>query len=149
GFVDLFSGAGGFALGFARAGLRALLCVDIGARSTEATHRHNFPDVRFVRGDLGLPDVQRVAVSAVREEPFVVVGGPPCQGFSVFGKRRLLKTEGPSARNDPRNRLVFSFVDCVEKLRPKWVVMENVPGFVSLDGGEFLAALVKELRRLG
>lgn len=149
GFVDLFSGAGGFKIGFARAGLRPLLCAD-NNKKVFATHEHNYPNVPFVLGDLGLPEVQQLVVDAVGDqEPFVVVGGPPCQGFSMFGKRRMAEGLGVDPRSDPRNRLVFSFVDTVAKLNPRWVVMENVAGFASLDGGSFVHQVVAELQRIG
>lgn len=148
GFVDLFSGAGGFKIGFAKAGLRPLLCADFN-KHVFATHKHNYPRVPFVLGDLGSPQVQDEVVAAVGEPPFVVVGGPPCQGFSVFGKRRLAARLGLNARDDPRNRLVFSFVDTVGRLNPRWVVMENVAGFASLDQGWFVDQVVQELKKLG
>lgn len=149
GFVDLFSGAGGFKIGFARAGLRPLLCADNNKKVYE-THKHNYSNVPFVLGDLGLPEVQQTVVDAVGgRRPFVVVGGPPCQGFSMFGKRRMADGLGLSPRADPRNRLVFSFVDTVAKLMPQWVVMENVAGFASLDDGWFVEQVVVELKRVG
>lgn len=149
GFVDLFSGAGGFKIGFARAGLRPMLCAD-NNKKVFATHEHNYPNVPFILGDIGLPEVQQSIVDAVGgREPFVVVGGPPCQGFSVFGKRRMAGVLGLDPREDPRNRLVFSFVDTVAKLNPRWVVMENVAGFASLDDGWFVEQVVAELRRIG
>jgi DNA (cytosine-5)-methyltransferase 1 len=147
-FVDLFCGAGGFTLGFSRAGLRPVVSAD-NNKAVAATHRHNYPDVPFVLGDLALPDVQNEVASFVKCEPFVITGGPPCQGFSVFGKRRLAARETSDSRSDPRNRLVFSFVDIVAKLRPRWVVMENVPGFASLDNGRFVKRIEQELRLAG
>lgn len=148
GFVDLFSGAGGIKIGFARAGLRPLVCAD-NSKAVAATHHHNYPQVPFVLGDLGMPDIQRRVAELVESEPFVVVGGPPCQGFSVFGRRRLATRTGIDPRMDPRNRLVFSFVDTVAKLRPRWVVMENVPGFASLDEARFVKRVVQELMQAG
>ena len=148
GFVDLFSGAGGFELGFAKAGLKPFASADI-SKSVAATHAHNYPTVPFVLGDLGQPETQQKLVQMVQGELFAVVGGPPCQGFSVFGKRRMAVSAGHDARKDPRNRLVFSFVDCVAQLKPRWVVMENVPGFASLDCGSFVERVVAELASIG
>ncbi|HEY3140174.1 MAG TPA: DNA cytosine methyltransferase, partial [Acidimicrobiales bacterium] len=116
------------------------------SRVVGATHGLNYPEVPFVLGDLGLPEVQGHVAELAGAEPFVVVGGPPCQGFSIFGKRRMA---GSDARLDPRNRLVFSFVDIVDKVRPRWVVMENVAGFASLDGGQFVRRIVEELKGIG
>lgn len=148
GFVDLFSGGGGFKLGFTKAGLRPLVCAD-NHKSVAATHFHNYPNVPFIFGDLGLPETQKKVAELVQGQPFAIVGGPPCQGFSVFGKRRLAKTTQAEARLDPRNRLVFSFVDMVSKLMPRWVIIENVPGFASLDGGKFVEKVVRELQNVG
>ncbi len=148
GFVDLFAGAGGFTLGFARAGLRPLVSADVNA-AVKATHEHNYPEVPFIHGNLALPEIQARVEQVASKEPFAVVGGPPCQGFSVFGKRRLARTQGINPRQDPRNSLVFSFVDIVGRLRPRWVVMENVAGFVSLDGGSFVDRVVGELKEAG
>lgn len=148
GFVDLFCGAGGFTVGLARAGLKPLLGVDMDERVAEA-HAVNFPYSPFIKGDLGLPEVQDAVVEAVGREPFLVVGGPPCQGFSVFGKRRMAQSTNHDPRKDPRNYLVFCFLDVVARLNPRWVVMENVAGFASLDGGSFVQRVVQELRHLG
>ena len=147
-FVDLFSGAGGLQIGFARAGFRPLACADNNA-DVANTHRFNFPDVPFILGDLSLPGIQDEVVKMAAVEPFVVVGGPPCQGFSVFGKRRLASMTEKDARLDPRNRLVFSYVDTVSKLHPRWVLMENVAGFATLDGGWFVSEIINEFRRIG
>jgi DNA (cytosine-5)-methyltransferase 1 len=148
GFVDLFSGVGGFTLGFQRAGLRPMACADA-SEKVQASHAVNFPDVPFLLGDLSAPAIQKRVVEAAGTDLFAVVGGPPCQGFSVFGHRRMAARKPEGAHNDPRNRLVFSFVDMVSKLNPRWVVMENVPGFLSLDGGSFVKFLTRELEKLG
>jgi DNA (cytosine-5)-methyltransferase 1 len=148
GFVDLFSGAGGFQIGFTRAGLRPLLSADH-SKNVAATHALNYADVPFVLGDLALPEIQRRLIELVDCEPFVVVGGPPCQGFSIFGKRRLTGSDKVDPRTDPRNRLVFSFIDLVRRLKPQWVVMENVAGLASLDDGRFVQRIVEELRGVG
>jgi DNA (cytosine-5)-methyltransferase 1 len=147
GFVDLFSGAGGFKIGFARAGLTPLVCADIN-KTVAATHERNYPHVPFVLGDIAFAEVQEEIYRIAGKEPFVVVGGPPCQGFSVFGKRRMAKREG-GGQVDPRNRLVLSFVDTAIKLNPRWIVMENVPGFASLERGAFVTQVVKELKERG
>ena len=147
-FVDLFSGAGGFKLGFSRAGLRCLVCAD-NSQKVAVTHAHNYPETPFILGDLALPESQAQVADLVSKEPFAVVGGPPCQGFSIFGKRRLATSEREAGAFDPRNRLVFSFVDVVARLRPRWVVMENVAGFATMDEGRLVTEVVRELRDVG
>jgi DNA (cytosine-5)-methyltransferase 1 len=144
GFVDLFCGAGGFLIGLKNAGLSPLVSCDFNDRVKD-THNLNFPEIPFIHGDIGLPDTQAAIIKTSGEEPFLVAGGPPCQGFSVFGKRRLTSIDEDEAAKDPRNRLVLSFVDTVTKLNPKWVIMENVAGFVSMAKGKFVTVLKEEL----
>ncbi len=80
----------------------------------------------------------------------ILVGGPPCQGFSMFGKRRFKNTDKDyNPHMDPRNKLVYTFVDYIKELNPKWIVMENVAGFTNLDDGFFLKYLINEIEELG
>jgi len=149
GFIDLFCGAGGFTVGLSRGGWRPLLSVDL-SESVFLTHKRNFPTVPFLKGDLGAPRIRAKIVSQLKgREIGIIVGGPPCQGFSIFGKRRFINTRGYDPHIDPRNKLVYSFIDIVARIKPRWFVMENVPGFASLDQGLFLAAVMRELRALG
>ncbi len=148
-FVDLFSGAGGFTLGFANAGWRPLLAVDWN-RWVAETHRTNYPDLPFMEASLGDKRVRDEVVRRLRgDEVGVVVGGPPCQGFSIFGKRRFANTRGYDPKSDPRNALVYAFLDVVRRVQPRWFVMENVPGLANLDGGAFLRALLADFCRIG
>lgn len=149
GFVDLFCGAGGFTIGLQKAGFDALMGVDINRYAT-ATHRHNFPFVAHETADLGDAEVQvRLTQRFAGQEVALVAGGPPCQGFSIFGKRRFVNTRGYTPHEDPRNKLVFAFVDFVRSVRPRWFLMENVPGLANLDDGEFLKVLLQEFRDAG
>lgn len=79
----------------------------------------------------------------------IIVGGPPCQGFSMFGKRRFVKTKDYDPHTDPRNKLVFTYLKYVKHFKPKWFMMENVPGLPTLDDGWFLKELIKEIEKLG
>ncbi|MGP8078164.1 MAG: DNA cytosine methyltransferase [Thermoplasmata archaeon] len=154
GFVDLFCGAGGFAEGFLQAGtdrseFQLLAASDV-HRHAQATHEYRFGTqlgipYRFIRKDIRdpglLPEV-REAVS-LGSEVDVVCGGPPCQGFSVFGARR---------RDDPRNDLFHPYLQIVHALRPRYFVMENVPGFVYMYRGmaeQRIREAVDSLRRPG
>jgi DNA (cytosine-5)-methyltransferase 1 len=149
GFIDLFCGAGGFTIGFGRAGWRPLLGIDINPFVSE-THKHNFPTINFLEKDLSnketIEDIEKLYRG---KEVGIVVGGPPCQGFSIFGKRRFVNTKGYDPHSDPRNKLVYSFLDVVKIVTPRWVVMENVPGFANLDKGLFLQTVLSELKSLG
>ncbi|MDB3880069.1 DNA cytosine methyltransferase [Alphaproteobacteria bacterium] len=147
-FVDLFSGAGGFTIGFQKAGMEPLIGADYNKNAAE-THRQNYPYTPFLEGDLSNPDIQSELFDNLPKDVFCVVGGPPCQGFSIFGKRRFVNTKGYQPWDDERNALVFSFVNIVHKIKPKWFVMENVAGLSSLDNGKFLEALINEFKAIG
>lgn len=149
GFVDLFSGAGGITIGLERAGWDPLLSVDLN-RHASATHRHNFGHIPHLEVDLSVPEVlDQIVTDLEGVEVGIVAGGPPCQGFSIFGKRRFVNTRGYEPHADPRNRLVFAFVEVVRRVRPRWFVMENVPGLANLDQGMFLQSLLSEFRSAG
>ena len=149
GFVDLFCGAGGFTIGLERAGWLPLLGVDINPHAA-ATHRLNFPHAAHETADLGDEEIrQRLANQFSGQEIALVAGGPPCQGFSMFGRRRFVNTRGYAPHSDPRNRLVFAFVEFVKQVQPRWFLMENVPGLANLDGGAFLEVLLEEFRAAG
>jgi len=149
GFIDLFSGAGGFTIGFSRGGWKPLMCVDFDPIITR-THRHNFPSVPFLQTDLSEQENRRKIIQDFNgEEVGLVIGGPPCQGFSIFGKRRFVNTRGYDLHMDPRNKLVFAFIDIVKGIKPRWFVMENVAGFVNLDSGLFLRSVLKEFASIG
>ena len=124
--LDLFSGAGGLSLGFKRAGFRILAAFDNEAAAVE-THRAN----------LG-PDAHALAIDLTTELPnaTVVIGGPPCQGFSSAGMRRP---------GDPRNGLVAVFSSLIARLRPAAFVFENVEGFLTTADGERVFDLLEPL----
>ena len=109
-FADLFCGAGGFSLGFLRAGFRHLWGLD---RDRDACRTYEANIGRAILADVRSADFASVP------RPDVLIGSPPCQGFSVAGRRE---------RDDPRNALVWAFVWAVACLRPKAFVMEEVPG---------------------
>jgi DNA (cytosine-5)-methyltransferase 1 len=121
--IDLFAGAGGLALGFEQAGFDVAAAVEYDPVHA-AIHKLNFPDaevicrdVREITGD----EIRRRAGLGTRSID-VVVGGPPCQGFSLIGYRVL---------EDPRNELVFHYLRLVTELRPKAFVFENVAGMAT------------------
>ena len=152
--VDLFCGAGGITVGFKNAGIKILASSDINEHAAK-THQYNFPEIPFVKGDLADPKNKQAILNIVQKELDgvsidIIVGGPPCQGFSMFGKRRFKNTNKDyDPHLDPRNELVYTYIEYIKLLNPKWVVMENVAGFTSLDEGYFLEYLIKELEELG
>jgi len=136
-FIDLFSGAGGLMRGFIDAGYKPLFSVEMWEPAVE-THKLNYPDIKLFAEDIRTIDNERL--SKYRGKVDVIVGGPPCQGFSTIGKR-LVK--------DPRNELVFEFIRFVETIQPKVFLMENVRGLLSSDGGKIKNAIEAEFDSVG
>jgi DNA (cytosine-5)-methyltransferase 1 len=135
--VDLFCGVGGLALGFAWAGFQTLAAVDLDSVALESYTQNLGHDGVALAANLGIPEELRATLHEIRARSGsdgvdVLVGGPPCQGFSTAGK--LL------ARDD-RNDLVFAFVEAVEELQPRHVVMENVAALMWRRGRPFLDAI--------
>lgn len=140
-FADLFCGVGGFTEGLKSAGLECKLAVDFNKYAVEA-HRLNHPDETCWLKDLSIEkEKEEVIQELIKENVDFIVGGPPCQGFSIFGKRRFVNTKNHDLKLDKRNDLVFSFADVVVKVKPNWFMMENVPGILSAHKG----AYVKEI----
>lgn len=139
--IDLFCGCGGFSKGFEQAGFRVCLGVDIW-QDAVTTYRANFPQAATIVGDLSTltGDDLLSAAGLSAGEVDVIIGGPPCQGFSLSGKRTL---------DDPRNILYKSFVRMVEAIQPKAFVMENVPGLVRLFHGQVKEQVLQDFTDIG
>jgi DNA (cytosine-5)-methyltransferase 1 len=130
-FVDLFAGAGGISEGFRQAGWTSLGASDVDPDAC-ATHAVNFPEVPIIDGDIRT-DAVRKRLLAVAKGADVVVGGPPCQGFSqVRSHARLI--------DDPKNSLYREFVRIVRAVEPRVFVMENVPGMAQMGVKEQVEA---------
>ncbi|MGC5322416.1 DNA cytosine methyltransferase [Micromonospora arida] len=126
--VDLFSGAGGLSLGLTEAGWTVAAAVDHDAKAL-ATHRANFPGLAL-DVDLGDDTARRSLIRLLQTVKIdLVAGGPPCQPFSRAGRSKIrsLVEAGVRDEHDHRKELWRSFVDVVLKLRPRAVLMENVP----------------------
>ena len=136
GVVDLFAGAGGISLGFSQAGYEVLCAVELVEVAAE-THKYNFPESKVFCGDIG--DFEPLE-HLNGEKVDVVIGGPPCQGFSVAGKRDP---------NDPRNRLFEQFVRVVSETQPDYFVMENVPGILTMSNGKVKDAILEAFDEAG
>jgi DNA (cytosine-5)-methyltransferase 1 len=139
--IDLFAGVGGLSLGFEQAGFDIAAAVEFDPIHA-ATHKINFPrcaticrDVRTISGK----EIREVA--GIQNATIdVVVGGPPCQGFSLIGQRVL---------DDPRNSLVFHYLRLVRELKPRMFVMENVPGLATAPHTKLLTELIEGFEELG
>lgn len=132
-FVSLFSGIGGFDLGFERAGMQCVAQIEIDSQARDVLSRH-FPDVPKFKD---VTDVGHHNLPAAD----VVCGGFPCQDVSIAGRRAGLVGE--------RSGLWFEFHRVLTELKPKWVVIENVPGLLSSNGGRDFATVLRGLVNIG
>ncbi|AUQ51675.1 modification methylase NaeI [Phaeobacter inhibens] len=132
--VDLFAGCGGLSLGAARAGLHPSLAVELDNHAS-AAHSKNFPQCKTAVLDLSKVESRDIG-SLVGSKPDLVVGGPPCQGFSYIGKRD---------QNDPRNNLLDKFFEIVADIKPRAFMMENVPGLLDQSNQQFLEKAINRV----
>lgn len=147
-FIDLFSGCGGFTLGMVRAGFRCLAAIDSNKEAV-AVFRKNFPDVPHVlEKDLTLFSPNELKVLIGDEEVDVIVGGPPCQGFSTV-RQRDGANSGPRLIEDQRRYLYQEFLRYIELFLPRVWIMENVVGIKSADGGRYFTRVQQEARAIG
>lgn len=139
--IDLFCGCGGFSKGFEQAGFDVRLGIDVW-HDAVTTYKANFPHAATIVGDISTLTGKDLldAAGMSPNEVDVIIGGPPCQGFSLSGKRML---------DDPRNILYKSFVRMVETIQPKAFVMENVPGLVRLFNGQVKEQVIEDFTNIG
>ena len=140
--IDLFSGCGGMTLGFKNAGVHSIFASDID-ENCELTFTHNFPGTPFLRKDITTITKEEVDALTNGETPDIIIGGPPCQGFSLANKRRN------TIKDDPRNKLFYQFVKFIEWYQPKVFVMENVKGLLSMKNGEVIKTIVEAFSKTG
>lgn len=140
--IDLFSGCGGMSLGFKMAGVHSILASDID-ENCEKTFTYNFPKTPFIRKDISEITKDEVDALIGDKQPDIIIGGPPCQGFSLANKNRN------KIKDDPRNRLFYQFVKFIDWYSPKAFVMENVKGLLSMKDGEVIKTIVEEFEEAG
>lgn len=136
--ADLFAGVGGLSLGFEQAGYDITFAVEFD-KDIAAAYEKNHAGTTVYNTDISKLDPQ--ALKKRHGKIDVVVGGPPCQGFSQKGKRLSVK--------DDRNFLFRQYVRFVDVLRPKFFVIENVPNIVTTANGYFKREIIKEFSELG
>lgn len=146
--IDLFSGAGGLTLATKNSGFNILFSNEINPVFAK-THSYNFPEIPMITEDINNLTGDTLKCIIKNSEVDLVEGGPPCQGFSVFGKRRFVNTKGYNPRQDSRNYLVYQFIRIVKETNPKFFFMENVKGFTNLDKGLFIDEIKNEFKKLG
>ena len=144
-FIDLFSGAGGLSCGLVMAGWTPVGSVEIMEQAV-STYKYNFVDKKGFEEnvesrDIREKDVKRALYDSVWGKNIdLIVGGFPCQGFSMAGNRIV---------TDKRNTLYLDMLEIVDHLRPKVVVMENVPGLRSMLGGKVEEKIINDFENIG
>ena len=125
--ISLFCGAGGCSLGFKRAGYDIIYASDIDKKAI-STYEANFCGAFVEQSDINEIDFTRLLerLQIDSGDLDILIGGPPCQGFS---------TAGPRFWDDPRNYLLRSYVAGLRIIRPKWFLMENVEGLLTSNNG--------------
>ena len=140
--LDLFAGAGGLAVGFRDAGWAVVGGNDID-KDAGATFRLNFPESAFFEGPISMLSAETVLQECRLNEGELdcLIGGPPCQSFSYNNHQRSEK--------DARARLFEHYLRIVRGIRPKTLVMENVPGILTIGGSSVIDSIRTELKALG
>jgi len=137
--IDLFAGVGGLSLGFEMCGFKVVLANEYDSSIAEA-YIKNRKNPNMIVDDITKLPINET-FGKYKGKVDLVVGGPPCQGFSAKGQRKSI--------NDPRNFLFRYFVDVVSTVKPLYFVMENVPGLLTTEGGYFKKELMDLFSKLG
>ena len=140
--IDLFCGAGGLSEGFRQAGDNVLAGQDIDGTFGE-TFERTHAGASFVHGAIQDISADELLAAAGRKagEIDILIGGPPCQGYSVYNHQRGI--------DDPRAGLFKEYLRIVEAIQPRWLVMENVTGITSIAGGGVVREIQSGMRKLG
>lgn len=137
--IDLFCGCGGLSLGFEKAGINVLVGIDAW-KDAITTFNYNHKNSKGICADLSTLEPKEIEKELNGKSVDLIIGGPPCQGFSVAGKRIV---------DDVRNKLYKNFVRFVEYYKPQAFIMENVPNILSIGGGIVRDSIVKDFSELG
>lgn len=140
-FLDLFCGIGGLSLGLSKAGMKCIGGVDNWEDACQ-TYVHNHPDEKCLLADVSKLTLNEITsyFGIATDDIDIMVGGPPCQGFSTVGKRD---------KKDPRNKLWQHYLDLVSQIRPAYVLIENVEGLVVMDRGGVCESIVDTFNAIG
>lgn len=144
-FIDLFSGAGGLSCGLTMAGFTPIGSVEIMPEAVD-TYKYNFVEQKGFNENVQTRDIREASVkqelydSVADKHVHLIVGGFPCQGFSMAGHRVV---------TDPRNSLYLEMLEIVKRIKPDFVVMENVEGLRSMLGGKVEAKIISDYKEAG
>lgn len=138
--IELFAGAGGLGTGFLNADFNIVCANDIWKPAAE-TYIANHPNVKYVIDDISniTGNMLLEGTGYEKEDIDVIIGGPPCQGFSTLGKRFI---------DDPRNKLFKEYIRIVDEIKPKFFVMENVAGILSMQKGKVLENILTSFHNI-
>lgn len=138
--IELFAGGGGLGEGFSRAGFDVAVAVEID-RAAAQTYRLNHPGTVVLEADATqVRATDLVALVPRASTATAIIAGPPCQGYSVAGKRQAA---------DGKNRLYLAVIELAKSIRPRFVAIENVPGLRHVEGKSFVEAINDSLREAG
>lgn len=137
--IDLFCGCGGLSYGFIEAGYEVVLGIDHW-KDAITTFKHNHKDSIGIVADLFSETPKQISQKTGIKEIDLIIGGPPCQGFSIAGKRIV---------DDERNKLYKSFVNFVDFYKPKVFLMENVSNIISMGKGVVKDNIIQDFENLG
>lgn len=141
-YIDLFSGAGGMSLGFERQGFKNLFAIENNIDAIN-TYKKNFPDNYVIEKDIKKVSDQEILDLVDETEVDLIIGGPPCQGFSMAGRI------GRTFVEDERNYLFKEFVRVVKLTDPKVFVMENVARMATHNNKQTIEEITNEFKKLG
>lgn len=141
-YIDLFCGAGGLSLGFDQAGFENVFAVEFNTEFAK-TYERNFPEHKLIVDDVRNIDNDRIKELVGQDDVDVIIGGPPCQGFSIAGNI------GRTFIDDERNRLFKEFVRFVTCVQPKMFVMENVAAMATHLKGKTIKTIVGAFETAG
>lgn len=139
--ISLFAGAGGCSLGFSKYGVNILGAYDIWGEAI-STYNQNFEGNKAHQTDLANCDFEEIrnGLGLAKGELDLIIGGPPCQGFTTLGKR---------GEDDPRNKLLINYTKALEFFYPRWFMMENVEGMLTTANGNFVIEAIDRMIKLG
>lgn len=136
--ISFFAGGGGLDLGISYAGFDVLYASDIEPQHCE-TLKHNFPEATVEAVDIIHQSGSKVVDAAGTREIDLMIGGPPCQSFSILGRRKSFE--------DERGKLVFEYARLVKEIRPRAFILENVPGLLTVNKGKDWEELLNFFRK--
>lgn len=137
--IDLFAGVGGLSLGFERQGFNVVLANEYD-KSIAKSYKYNHKNTKMIVGDITTINLKET-FSKFERKIDVVIGGPPCQGFSQKGLRKTI--------HDERNFLFKYYVEVVKLVKPKYFVMENVPNLLTAEKGYFFKEIEELFNKIG